>query len=105
MASHIGVGIPVCSRTWRSRSLKHLNRDIGDLGTEAPDEMIVECADSAEAAVRSSDQMVFNGMHADIPVLIAPQSMTGGEVRQAATPLRSLSDPARMDPIWLTGLI
>ena len=30
-------------------------RDIEDLGPEAPDETIVEYAESAEAAVRSSD--------------------------------------------------
>ena len=81
-------------------------RDIEDLGTEAPDETIVEYAVSAEAAVLSSDQKDFNEIHGDIPILIAPQDMTGGEVRQAVALLSSLpADPARMDSIWLTGLI
>ena len=81
-------------------------RDIEDLGPEAPDATIVEYAESADATVLSSDQKDFNEMHADIPILIAPQDMTGGEVRRAVAVLGSLpADPAHMVPIWLTGLI
>ena len=82
------------------------SRDIDDLGPQAPDSSIVEYAESAETAVLSSDQKDFNEMQAIIPILIAPQDMTGGEVRHAVAVLRSLpADPAHMGPIWLTGLI
>ena len=81
-------------------------REIEDFGPEAPDDMIIEYAESNEAAVISSDQKDFSEIRADIPILIAPQDMTGGEVRHPVAVLRSL--PAvltQMDPIWLTGLI
>ena len=49
-------------------------RDIEDIDPEAPDETIVEYAESAGDAVLSSDQQDFNEMHAAVPLALGAPS-------------------------------
>ncbi|MEF8842575.1 MAG: hypothetical protein V5A62_13270 [Haloarculaceae archaeon] len=42
---------------------------------------------------------------ASVPILVAPQDMTGGEVRTAVARIEAIPfDPAETDPIWLSTL-
>ena len=63
-------------------------------------------AESIGVVILSTDQQDFSEMVANVPILVAPQDMSGGEVRQAVGILDSLpADPAQMKPIWLSGLV
>lgn len=81
------------------------SRDVDELGPEASDDALVEYAERADAAILSTDVKDFANRRAAVPVLVAPQDMTGSEVRAAVTRLDALPfDPSDTDPIWLTAL-
>ena len=81
------------------------SRTIDQLGPEASDDAITAYAESEEYAVLSTDISDFGGRDATIPILVAPQDMTGGDVRAAVARLNALPfDPAETDPVWLSGL-
>lgn len=58
-------------------------RDVPELGPEAADVAIVAHAESIGYAVLSTDVTDFGDRQASIPVLVAPQGLTGGDVRAA----------------------
>lgn len=81
------------------------SRDVDALGPEAADETIVEYAEAEGFAVVSTDVKDFAGQDAPVPILVAPQDMTGGEVRTAVARIEAIPfDPAETDPIWLSTL-
>lgn len=78
-------------------------RDIDELGPEATDATIVRHAESEELAILSTDIKDFGRREASVPVFVAPQDMTGGDVRIAVARIESLTfDPALTEPIWLS---
>lgn len=81
------------------------SRDVDVLGPEATDADITKYAESEGIAVLSTDVKDFSGRDAGIPVFVAPQDMTGGDVRAAVARVESLPlDPAETDPLWLSSL-
>jgi hypothetical protein len=81
------------------------SRDMPELGPEATDAEITAYAESDGHAILSTDVSDFAERNADAPVLVAPQDMSGGDVRAAVSRLERLPfDPAETEPIWLTGL-
>lgn len=80
-------------------------RNVPQLGPEATDDGITRYAESEDLAILSTDVKDFGGRAADVPVLVAPQDMNGGEVRASVARLVSFPfDPSETDPIWLSGL-
>lgn len=80
-------------------------RTVDQLGPEASDEAIFEYAESEGWALLSTDLTDFSDRDATVPVLVAPQDMTGGEVRAAVARIETLPfDPARTEPLWLSSL-
>lgn len=72
---------------------------------EATDADITDYAESEGIAVLSTDVKDFGGRDTDIPVFVAPQDMTGGDVRAVVTRIEALPfDPTRTGPIWLNSL-
>ena len=81
------------------------SRDLSTLGPGATDDEITEYAETADYAVLSTDIADFSGRNATAPILVAPQDLSGGDVRAAVSRLEALPfDPADTDPIWLSGL-
>jgi hypothetical protein len=81
------------------------SRAVPQLGPEATDDAITEYAEREGYAVLSTDIADFGGRNATVPILVAPQDMSGGEVRAAISRLEALPfDPADTEPIWLSGL-
>lgn len=81
------------------------SRVFTELGPGATDEEVVRYAERADSAVLSTDVKDFSRLDADVPVPVAPQSMTGGAVRRAVGRLESLGfDPSGAGPIWLSTL-
>lgn len=81
------------------------SRAIDLLGPEATDNAITEYAESKGLAVLSADVKDFGFRDAEIPVFVAPQGMTGGDVRAAVARVEAMPlDPAETDPIWLSSL-
>jgi len=81
------------------------SRDVSELGPEADDSELVAYATAEGHAILSTDVTDFSDMDVDVPVLVAPQDMAGGEVRAAVARLEALPiDPAETEPLWLTGL-
>lgn len=81
------------------------SRDVDPLGPEATDDAISEYAETEGFAVLSTDVKDFADRESSIPIFVAPQNMTGGEVRTAIARVESLPfNPAETDPIWLSSL-
>lgn len=81
------------------------SRAVNGLGPEDTDDAITEYAESEGFALLSTDVKDFGGREATIPVFVAPQDMTGSEVRAAVARIESMPfDPARSDPVWLSAL-
>lgn len=81
------------------------SREVPELGPKATDEKISEYAESEGYGILSTDISDFGSRDADVPVLVAPQDMTGGEVRAAVARLEALPfDPGESEPLWLSGL-
>lgn len=81
------------------------SRDVQRLGPEATDDAITDYAESEGFAILSTDVKDFGERTASVPVLVAPQDMSGGEVRAAVSRLEALPlDPSETDPVWLSGL-
>ncbi len=81
------------------------SRDVDRLGPEATDDAIVEYAESEGLSILSTDVKDFGRLDAETAVFVAPQGMSGGEVRAAVSHLEGLPfDPTETDPIWLSGL-
>ncbi|MEF8887541.1 MAG: DUF5615 family PIN-like protein [Haloarculaceae archaeon] len=79
------------------------SRDIDTLGPEATDDAITEFAESKAWAVLSTDMKDFAGLEVPVPVLVAPQGMSGGEVRTAVARIEAMPfDPAETEPLWLS---
>lgn len=81
-------------------------RAIEKLGPEADDADIIAYAESGMYAILSTDVKDFGDLETTVPVLVAPQDMTGGEVRAAVARLEALPfDPVRTKPVWLSSLL
>lgn len=81
------------------------SRDVDELGPGTTDPEVLQYAERAELAVLSTDVKDFGRVDAGVPVLIAPQDMSGGAVRRAVNRLESLDfDPSDVEPIWLSAL-
>jgi hypothetical protein len=81
------------------------SRDVPELGRSAPDEQLVAYAETAGYSILSTDVKDFSDRDATTPILVAPQGMTGGDVRAAVARLEALPfDPSETEPIWLSGL-
>ena len=81
------------------------SRDVDALGPTATDASITEHAEREDAAVLSTDAKDFANRDASAPAFVAPQDMTGGDVRAAVARVESLPfDPAETDPIRLSSL-
>jgi predicted nuclease of predicted toxin-antitoxin system len=81
------------------------SREVPQLGPEATDNAITEFAEAEDYAILSTDISDFGGRNATVSILVAPQDMSGGNVRAAVSRLETLAfDPADTDPIWLSGL-
>lgn len=81
------------------------SRDVDPLGPEATDDAISEYAETEGFALLSTDVKDFADRESSIPIFVAPQNMTGGEVRTAIARVESLPfNPAETDPIWLSSL-
>jgi len=81
------------------------SRDIQELGPSSPDDDLVAYAEENGYAILSTDVKDFSDRSATIPVLVAPQQMTGGDVQAAVSRLEALPfDPGETEPLWLTGL-
>lgn len=75
------------------------------LGFEASDDAVVKYAESNGWALLSTDVKDFGDRDAEIPVFVAPQDMSGGEVRAAVGRIEVLPlDPAETDPLWLSSV-
>lgn len=80
-------------------------RDVAQLGPEATASAITEYAESEELAILSADEKDFGDRDASVPVFVAPQDVTGGDVRAAVSRIETLPfDPAGTDPLWLSGM-
>jgi len=80
-------------------------RAVPELGPEAADDEITEYAESHGYAILSTDVSDFGSRDADVPILVAPQDMTGGDVRAAVARIEAVPfDPADSEPLWLSGL-
>lgn len=80
-------------------------RSIPTLGPAARDDEIVSYAENEGMAVLSTDVKDFANRDASIAIFVAPQAMTGGDVRAAVAQVETLPfDPAATDPIWLSGI-
>lgn len=81
------------------------SRGVPELGPEAADEEITEYAESEGYGILSTDMSDFGSREADVPILVAPQDMTGGDVRAAVARIDALPfDPKESEPLWLSGL-
>lgn len=81
------------------------SRNVGALSPSASDAAILEYAAENGLAVLSTDMNDFGHQDVSAPVFVAPQDMTGGEVRTAIARIKLLAfDPAEADPIWLSSL-
>lgn len=81
------------------------SRDVNRLGPKATDDAITAHAESEGSAILSTDVKDFGSRDAEIPVFVAPQGMTGGDVRAAIARIEAIPfDPADTDPIWLSSL-
>lgn len=79
-------------------------REIPELGPEATDDAIAEYATSEGAAILSTDVKDFADRDLGVPVFVAPQNMSGSEIRAAVAQIEALPfDPAESEPIWLSA--
>ena len=61
--------------------------------------------DPASNTLDLGDPVTFADRNAVVPVFVAPQNMTGGEVRAAVARIEALPfDPAETDPLWVSGV-
>lgn len=78
---------------------------IPELGPEATDDAIAEYAASEGTAILSTDLKDFAQRDLNVPLFVAPQTMSGGEIRAAVAQVEALPfDPAESEPIWLSAL-
>mgnify|MGYP006926881298 CR=1 FL=1 len=81
------------------------SRKVNALGPEATDEALIKYAEAERFALLSTDMKDFADRNATVPIFVAPQNMTGGEVRAAVARIETLPfDPAETDPLWLSGV-
>ncbi|WP_159900581.1 DUF5615 family PIN-like protein [Salinirussus salinus] len=81
------------------------SRDVAAIGPEAPDDTLVEFAETEDFAILSTDVKDFAEVDATAPVFVAPQGMTGGAVRTAVARIEAMEfDPAETEPLWLSSL-
>lgn len=81
------------------------SRNLEQLGHEASDDAVVEYAGSEGWALLSTDVKDFGDRDAEIPVFVALQDMSGGEVRAAVARIEALPlDPAETGPLWLSSV-
>lgn len=80
-------------------------RDVEGLGAGASDTEIASFAESTGWAILSTDVKDFAALDAEVATFVAPQDLTGGEVRAAVAHVESLPlDPTTVDTIWLSGI-
>jgi hypothetical protein len=81
------------------------SRSVSELGQRATDAEITAYAESEGRAILTTDVSDFGSRSASVPILVAPQDMTGGAVRAAVSRLEALGfDPSETEPVWLSGL-
>lgn len=81
------------------------SRDVASLGPEAADDAIAAFAESEGYAILSTDVTDFADREASVPVFVAQQGMSGGEVRSAVARIETMPfDPAESDPLWLSSI-
>lgn len=81
------------------------SRDIEALGPSAPDTEVLKYAAENGFAILSTDVKDFGHQDVPVPVFVAPQDMTGGEVRAAIARIELLEfNPEEADSVWLSGL-
>jgi hypothetical protein len=79
------------------------SRDIEALGPEASDEDITTYAERETWALLSTDEKDFGRRDASVPVFVAPQDMSAGDVQAAIARIQALPlDPSQTDPLWLS---
>lgn len=66
------------------------SRDVAQLGREATDAEFVAYAESEDLAILSTDAKDFVDREADVPIFVALQDMTGGDVRVVVSRIESL---------------
>jgi len=82
-----------------------VSRTVSDLGPAATDTEIVHYAEAESLVILTTDAMDFAGVMDRVPVLIAPQDMSGAAVRQADNSIEWLGLTDTMaEPIWLSTL-
>lgn len=81
------------------------SREVARLGPEATDDAITEYAESQGCTVLSTDVKDFGDRDATVPIFVAPQDMTGTDVRAAVARVEAIPfDPSETGPIWLSSL-
>ncbi|MFC6961300.1 DUF5615 family PIN-like protein [Halocatena marina] len=81
------------------------SHDVATLGPEATDDAITNYAEYEDYAILSTDVKYFGSREAKVPVFVAPQSMSGGDVRAAIARIEAIPfDPTQTDPLWLSGV-
>jgi hypothetical protein len=81
------------------------SRDVDAFGPTATDADIIKYVEDERVAVLSTDAKDFGSRDTGVPVFVAPQDMSGGDVRAAVAHVEALPfDPAGTEPIWLTSL-
>lgn len=81
------------------------SRNLKELGPEASDEAITKYAEREGCALLSTDVKDFADRDATIPVFVAPQDMSGGDVRAAVARIQVLPfDPSTAEPLWLSSI-
>ena len=81
------------------------SREVDQLGPEATDDEMTAFAESEGMAVLSTDLSDFGQRDADVAILVAPQDVSGSQVRRTVARTEPLPfDPSNADPLWLTGV-
>ncbi|WP_248908699.1 DUF5615 family PIN-like protein [Halocatena marina] len=84
-------------------ALRGDGHDVATLGPEATDDAITNYAEYEDYAILSTDVKYFGSREAKVPVFVAPQSMSGGDVRAAIARIEAIPfDPTQTDPLWLS---
>ncbi len=81
------------------------SRNVEQLGTGATDTEIAVYAEEEGYAILSTDVKDFADRKLGVAILVAPQDMSGGDVRAAVARIESLPfDPSDANPLWLSGV-
>jgi len=80
-------------------------REVEQLGPEASDEAITDYAEREGWALLSTEVKDFSDRDATVTVFVAPQDLSGGDVRAAVARIETLPfDPSDTNPLWLSSV-